>query len=330
MLKNNIFLLGFLLILVSFALTWIIKNISIKKNIIDIPNARSSHSQPTPRGGGLAIVVTWYIGISFLFFDGSVSRDLYFALLSGILLAVISLIDDVFDLKPIIRLSAQIITAVVSLTFLDGIQPVLVFGKDIFPAVILYFISIIGMVWFINLFNFLDGIDGYASLEAIGMGIALYFFTGQNINLILIASVVGFLVWNRPRARIFMGDVGSTQLGFIIVVLGIYYHNVQKLSLIYWLILTAPFWFDATLTLYRRWRNKETLSQAHCKHVYQRFVQSGFSHLKTDLLLSLLNLILILLVFVSMKYDMIQIPLLILTLIFLYLIVIYADKRKPF
>jgi UDP-N-acetylmuramyl pentapeptide phosphotransferase/UDP-N-acetylglucosamine-1-phosphate transferase len=307
------------LILMSFALTWSIMRYSLTRNILDIPNERSSHTHPTPRGGGLAIVIS-----------GSLDRNLYFALLCGVLLAVISLIDDLFDIKPLVRLIAHTTTALASLIFLDGIHQVLFFGKEIFPNIVLYVITIVGMVWFINLYNFLDGIDGYASVEAIMMSLALFLFSGNSITLILIASVSGFLIWNWPKARIFMGDVGSTQLGFILVVLGIYLHNERNFSIIYWLILAAPFWFDATLTLYRRWRRKEKLSQAHRKHIYQRLVQSGFSHLQVDIFLSLLNVILIVAVYFCIKHNSLQIPLLILIIASLYIVSIYADNRKPF
>ncbi len=327
---KSVFLLFSVLLIVSYLLTWIIKIFSTKKKILDIPNERSSHSVPTPRGGGLAIVVTWYAGISILFFSGDLSSKLYFALLSGILLAAISLLDDVIHIRPVIRLSVQFITVVLSFVLLNGIQPLFFNGKELLPTIILYTFTIVGVVWFINLYNFLDGIDGYASVEAIALAFALFLITGQSINLIFIASVSGFLIWNWPKARIFMGDVGSTQLGFTIAVLGIYYHNEQKLSVIYWLILTAPFWFDATLTLFRRWRNKENLSQAHRKHIYQRLVQSGFSHLKVDILLSLLNAVLIILVYLSFKFNRFQIPLLILTLIAMYMISLFTDKRKQF
>jgi len=323
-------LLAASLIIVSYALTWVILRFSLNRNILDIPNERSSHTQPTPRGGGLAIVISWYVGITILFMTGSLNRNLYFALLCGILLAIISFIDDLYDIKPSIRLIAQTTAAIVSLIFLSGIQPVLLFGVNIIPNIVLIVITIIGMVWFINLYNFLDGIDGYASVEAIMMSFALYLIAGESIALILIASVVGFLIWNWPKARIFMGDVGSTQLGFILVVLGIYLHNEHSLSIIYWLILASPFWFDATLTLYRRWRKKEKLSIAHRNHMYQRLVQSGFSHLKVDILLVLLNIILILLVLISVKYKMLQIPFLVLTVFMLFMISVYTDKRKQF
>lgn len=311
-------------------LTWITKRFSLKNRILDIPNERSSHSEPTPRGGGLAIVITWYIGITVLFLRGTVDNNLYFALMSGIVLAVFSIIDDVIDLKPSIRIIAQTITVLLAFYFLNGIQPVLLFDKILIPSIILYPVVIVGMVWFINLYNFLDGIDGYASVEAIGVAFAFYLFTGQTIIFILVASVIGFLIWNWPKAKIFMGDVGSTQLGFIIVVLGIYFHNVKSLSIVNWLILTTPFWFDATLTLYRRWRNKEKLSQAHRKHIYQRLVQSGFSHLKVDVLLTLINIVLIILVLVTHSNSLLQIPLLLVTIGSLYVVALYADKRKQF
>lgn len=297
---------------------------------MDIPNERSSHTIPTPRGGGLAIVISWYIGISLMFYLNLLNKNLYLALISGVLLAVISLIDDMTTLKPAIRMAVQLISVLIAFYFLGGIKPVLFFNIELLPATVMYIITIVGMVWFINLFNFLDGIDGYASIEAIALASAFFIFTGQSFNLVLIASVLGFLIWNWPKAKIFMGDVGSTQLGFIIVVLAIYFHNENQLPILSWLILSAPFWFDATLTLYRRWRNREILSQAHRKHVYQRLVQSGFAHLEVDIYLTVLNVILCVLVVLSLKYNVLQLPLLLLTIGLMYLIVLYADKRKPF
>ena len=326
---GSILYLSALLLIVSFILTWVIRKFSVKNRILDIPNERSSHSVPTPRGGGLAIVIAWYVGITIMFVLLTIDDKLYFALMSGIILAAISVIDDVIDLRPSIRIIAQTITVLLAFYFLNGIQPVLLFNKVLIPSIVLYPVVIVGMVWFINLYNFLDGIDGYASLEAIAIALAFYLFTGNAISFVLISSVIGFLIWNWPKAKIFMGDVGSTQLGFIIVVLGIYFHNEKSFSIINWLILTAPFWFDATLTLYRRWRNKEKLSQAHRKHIYQRLVQSGFSHLKVDILLILINFFIILLVYFTHRNSMLQIPLLLITTGSLYIIAIYADRRKP-
>jgi UDP-N-acetylmuramyl pentapeptide phosphotransferase/UDP-N-acetylglucosamine-1-phosphate transferase len=314
----------------AFVLTWIMMNFSLKRRILDMPNERSSHSIPTPRGGGLATVIVWYSGISIIFFMGMISRSLYLALLSGIFLAGISLIDDLIGLKPYIRLIGQTFTVVIAFLLIHGVQPVIIYDINILPQIILLPITIVGIVWFINLYNFLDGIDGYASIEAIAIATAFFLFTRQNINLVLAASVFGFLIWNWPRAKIFMGDVGSTQLGFIIAILGVYFHNTSQLSLPDWLILLSPFWFDATLTLFRRWKNNEKLSQAHRKHVYQRLVQSGFSHLEVDIFLAILNSVLFLLVLLSRKWTILYLPILLVTLSSLYLITRYTDRRKPF
>ncbi len=327
---NKIILLSVILGFLSFLLTYIIKKIANRFRIIDIPNERSSHVLPTPRGGGLAIVITWYIGISILFYFNRIESSLYYALLCGAFLAIVSLIDDVINLKPIFRLLAQVITALGAFIFLKGINTVFIAGAEINYTFILYPLTIIGIVWFINLFNFLDGIDAYASLEAIFIGLVLYLFTGDIINVILIVCVLGFLIWNWPKAKIFMGDVGSTQLGFVLIILGIYFHNTSEFTIIHWVILSSPFWFDAIFTLFRRWKNKEKLSQAHKKHAYQRIVQAGFSHLKTDMYLLGINAIIVLFIFISIRYEFLIIPIFILIILFLYWLTRQVDKRKSF
>jgi Fuc2NAc and GlcNAc transferase len=219
-------------------LTYLVRLIALKKNIIDNPNERSSHTIPTPRGGGLAIVLVWFVGLTYLFLKGQLDQSLFFALLSGLVLALVSLLDDILGLKPTVRLVAQAVSAFGALWILGGI--------NLFPSInsqslfwLMNFGAFIGVIWFINLFNFLDGIDAYASQEAILVASGLLVLTGNPLLGLLIAAVGGFLVWNWPKAKIFMGDVGSTQLGFILVVFGIYYHNTQEINIANWLILTS-------------------------------------------------------------------------------------------
>jgi UDP-N-acetylmuramyl pentapeptide phosphotransferase/UDP-N-acetylglucosamine-1-phosphate transferase len=295
-----------------------------------IPNERSLHDIPTPRGGGIAIVFSWYIGISFLFFEGIIERNLYLALLSGAFLAIVSLIDDIRGLKPIIRLVVQFISAMLAFYALGGLRPLVMPEISFNYNFIVYPVAIIGMVWFINLFNFMDGVDGFASTEAIIICSVLLMVSGNLINLLLISCVFGFLIWNWPKAKIFMGDVGSTQLGFVLVVLGIYFHNIFKFSILNWIMLSSPFWFDATLTLYRRWRNGEKLSEAHRKHVYQRIVQSGFSHLKVNMWLIAINSFVLVMILIYREFKFLQIPLFFLTLFLYYRITRIVDKRMPF
>jgi Fuc2NAc and GlcNAc transferase len=288
------------------------------------------HDIPTPVGGGLAIVFTWYIGITILFFNGIIERGLYFALLSGVILTIVSLIDDLIGLKASIRLCFHFITAILAFIFLGGLRQLIIPGIEMNYIFLVYPFVIIGMVWFINLFNFMDGVDGFASLEAVTICLVLFFLSGSIINLLLLACIAGFLFWNWPKAKIFMGDVGSTQLGFILVVLGIYFHNTYQFSILNWIMLTSPFWFDATLTLFRRWRNGEKLGEAHRKHAYQRIVRSGFSHLKVNMYLLIINVFVVIMILIYREIKFLQIPLFILTLAFFYLITRRVDKRVPF
>lgn len=307
-----------------------IKNFALQKKMFDIPNERSLHGVPTPHGGGIAIVLTWYIGITVLYFTGIVDKTLYFAFLCGVVLAIVSLIDDLTGLKPFIRLIVHFITAIAAFYFLGGLRPLILPGIETNYQFIIYPLAIVGMVWFINLFNFMDGVDGFASFEAIIICSVLFIFTWSLMSVLLIACVTGFLYWNLPKAKIFMGDVGSTQLGFILVVSGIYFHNTFEFSILNWIMLTSPFWFDATLTLFRRWRNKEKLSEAHRKHAYQRIVQAGFSHEKVNLFLILINLVNILMISIYREIKVLQIPLFLLTLVFYYIITKSVDRRVPF
>ena len=314
----------------SFILTYFIRRIALAHKIIDVPNERSSHLTPVPRGGGLAIVLSWYIGVSVLFYFGLIEKSLYFALLSGVLITIVSFIDDLIGLRPSVRLFFHFLTAIIAFILLGGLRQLIIPGIELKYVYFLYPIAIIGMVWFINLFNFMDGVDGFASLEAITICLVIYLLSGSIINIILIACILGFLFWNWPKAKIFMGDVGSTQLGFILVVLGIYFHNTYKFSILNWIMLSSPFWFDATLTLYRRWRNGERLGEAHRKHAYQRVVQSGFSHLKVNAFLLLINFFVVLMILIYREIKFLQIPLFVLTLAFFYLITKRVDSKVPF
>jgi Fuc2NAc and GlcNAc transferase len=303
---------------------------AVRNKLTVVPNERSLHDMPTPKGGGIAIVLTWYLGISILYFSGVIERNLFFALLSGVLLAIVSLIDDIRGLKPAIRLIVQFITAIIAFYFLEGLRPLVMPQININYNYVVYPVAIIGMVWFINLFNFMDGVDGFASLEAIIVCAVFFVFSWNMSTILLISCVTGFLYWNWPKAEIFMGDVGSTQLGFILVVMGIYFHNTFEFSILNWIMLTSPFWFDATLTLLRRWRNGEKLSEAHRKHVYQRVVQAGFSHKKVNGFLILVNIFIVILIIFYREFKFLQIPLFGLTLTVFYLLARNVDKRVPF
>lgn len=325
---NTIIIIG-VLIFLSWCLTWIVKKIALKKSIIDRPNERSSHKTPTPRGGGLAIAISWFLCLFYLFLTDNIQCTLFYALSPGLILIAIGLLDDIYDISPRIRFLAQILVATISLYFLNGITKVNLGYFEINSVWILTPIAFVGIIWFINLYNFLDGIDGYAASETIFIALAFYTIYNENILLFLAAAVFGFIIWNWQPAKIFMGDVGSTLLGFNIIIITLYYQNTTSVSILSLLLLSSLFWFDATLTLIRRIRKKEKVTEAHKKHAYQRIVQYGFSHQKTVLLGMLINLILYSLAILSCYNKFVIFPF-ILGLVLLYLITFIIDKLKRF
>lgn len=315
-----------ILFLISFSLTYFIKNYMIKKSLVAVVNERSSHTVPTPHGGGIALAITWFIGLFYLYFIGEISSNLFYALLFGAVISIVSFFDDIYELSPKIRLIAQAIVAIVGLYFLGGFET-LTFGifdiqNPIFTNIFAFFM----IIWFINLYNFLDGINGYAGSEAIFLALTGFILFSGNYFLVLAVSVLGFLFWNWNKAKIFMGDVGSTLLGYNIAIFTIYYANEESTNFWIWIILFGIYWFDATLTLIRRKLNKEKLSLAHKKHAYQRLTQSGWSHYKVTNYSIGLNIILFFIVyFVSNIFVAF-----ILALIVLVLSMKFVDNKKAF
>ena len=315
-----------ILFLISFLLTYFIKNYMIKKSLVAVVNERSSHTVPTPHGGGIALAITWFIGLMYLYFIGEISSNLFYALLFGAVISIVSFFDDIYELSPKIRLIAQAIVAIGGLYFLGGFET-LTFGifdiqNPIFTNIFAFFM----IIWFINLYNFLDGINGYAGSEAVFLSLAGFTLFSGNHFLVLAVAVLGFLYWNWNKAKIFMGDVGSTLLGYNIAIFTIYYANEESTNFWIWIILFGVYWFDATLTLIRRKLNKEKLSLAHKKHAYQRLTQSGWSHYKVTNYSIGLNMILFFIVyFVSNIFVAF-----ILALIVLALSMKFVDNKKAF
>jgi len=226
-----ILLLSLFVFLASFLLTMVVRKYAIRKAVIDIPNERSSHTIPRPRGGGIAIAVTWFTGISILYYMGEIEQNFYFALMSGVLVSVISIIDDIYGLKAFPRLAVQSLAAAIALYFLGGLKNIDFGYFAVDHGILLTALSFIAIVAFTNIYNFIDGIDGYAASEAVFITIASYMLINNSVFLILLFAVLGFLPWNWQKAKIFMGDVGSTLIGFTITNLAI--HFLQSRNL-YW------------------------------------------------------------------------------------------------
>lgn len=315
--------------LIGALLTYFVRSLALRNKIMDVPNERSSHTVPTPRGGGVAIAILWYLGLVFFYFENKIDESLFFALGSGIILSIVSFIDDMKNLSPKIRIAAHLVSAIFALYALGGARIIDLGFVQFENVYIISFLAIPFIIWFINLFNFLDGIDGYLGMEGVFVFLSLYVFTGNELLLVLVAVILGFLIWNwpLPKAKIFCGDVGSTLIGFNVAVFAIYFQNTNQISLFIPLILSSLFWFDATLTLFRRWKNREKLSEAHRKHSYQRMVRSGFSHAKTVYFAVGINLLLFLLAFLAFKWSSYIYLFSLFTVITLWAFVRKVDKR---
>lgn len=280
----------------SFLLTYLIIFISLKKKILDIPNERSSHTQPTPRGGGLAFIIVFYVSLILLWRHHFIADVLFFALLGGIPVAGIGYCDDLFGIKNKWRALIQVVSAMWGLIWLQGV-PIFNFGAIHFNEPVLFFvIALIVTVWFINLYNFMDGADGLAGSEAIfvgcsvGMLLFLSGFLGEALLcFVLTFSVLGFLILNWSPAKIFMGDVGSGFLGYIFAILMWSMNNNHQLSLPVWGILFSVFFADASFTLIHRiWQRKHWWS-AHREHVYQLMIRHGWTHQRLAFSVLLIN-----------------------------------------
>jgi len=305
----------------SALMTYGVREWAKRKSFLDIPNARSSHQIPTPKGGGIAIVVSFYIGLWYL--HSQVPPSLYGALWCGVPIAIVSLVDDMVELSSRVRLLVQSVAVGGALYFMGGVSH-LDFGWGMIEGAWLNGVAFVGMLWLINLYNFMDGIDGYVAVETIIMGLVVWLFLGNILGWILIASVGGFLMFNWHKASIFMGDVGSATIGFWVAVWVAY--GSQHTELAIWLVPLILFLYDATVTLLRRWSNGESITQAHKKHAYQRLVQSGFSHARVTLLLLGINLFLLLLLYVSPSKSMV----LLVALGVAYVAMRYIDRKKAF
>lgn len=250
----------------------------IEKGMYDQVTARSSHKDPTPRGGGYSFVVVISMFSLIWLNIGEPSVNIEFLntlFLAGIFIAYLGWIDDNHNVNPFLRLSCHIAAAAVCVFTLPTLL------AETMPFWAEKTLLIMAWVWFLNLYNFMDGIDGIAAVQAGFLALALSLISPEikPIALVILASMVGFLRFNWHPARVFMGDVGSTYLGFILAGLFIYNLQFNFVSELWaGLILTSVFVCDATYTLIKRLLKGKKPWQAHKEHFYQRAVLVGISH----------------------------------------------------
>ncbi len=288
----------------AYAGVEIFRRWSLRRKIFDIPNQRSSHTTPTPRGGGLPIVV---ISLTiYTIFTILVTADFEWSYLIAVLFIVlISWLDDVYSISFVWRFLIHSLAALLVIVVLGYFREIQLpyFGQidfGVFGPVLTF----VWIVWLTNAYNFMDGIDGLAGIQAVSAGIG-WMIAGDYLGFesrsfyggVLAFSCLGFLIQNWHPARIFMGDVGSAFLGFNFAVLPFLGKSGGESN--YSLLPTIAFifvWFfifDTVLTFVGRVLRKEKFWQAHREHIYQRLVIRGFSHEFVTALYGIFSFILI-------------------------------------
>jgi UDP-N-acetylmuramyl pentapeptide phosphotransferase/UDP-N-acetylglucosamine-1-phosphate transferase len=259
------------LVLVGF-----VRLLALRHGVLDHPTQRSSHAVATPRGGGLGLVLA-VLGVGAWRATQTVRWALLFLLVAAAAIALVGWLDDRRGLSVRARLVVHVLAgSVVGATAAMG-SPSASVALPLFAGWTFWTVSSI------NLVNFMDGINGLVASQIAVFALSLALFPDPgNVSAIVAMSVagacVGFLPWNFPRARIFLGDVGSGALGFLVPMLALLAMREQGIDIVRAHLPLLPLFGDATWTIFRRWRNGERLTAPHRSHLYQRLANDGLGH----------------------------------------------------
>lgn len=261
--------------------------------LLDIPNERSSHTQPTPRGGGLGFIVAFAsssaIALTLSFFTHRLQLQLeltpqqwLFLWLTLLPLVIIGIIDDRKGVKASIRYLVQITSAAIAVTMFHPFPQPWLSSLGSFGTIFAFVLTLIGFTALINFYNFMDGLDGLVAGVSVVQMSFLAIVLNEPFLWVLVAALLGFLWWNWSPAKIFMGDAGSTMLGAMIAI-ALLLPNQSTAEAWSSLAITFPLIGDAIYTLARRLLRGDNIFQAHRTHVYQRLQKQGWSHQQTAL-----------------------------------------------
>lgn len=302
---------GGIALVLAWILTGRVRRYALQRGLLDLPNVRSSHDRPVPRGGGLAVVAVTLSNVALAAVAGWLSARTAIALIGGGgAVALVGWIDDRRGLAPLTKAAVQACASLWALAWLGGL-PELRWGEAaLHVGAMGWVLGTVGVMWGINFYNFMDGIDGLAAGEAVTVSAAAILLLGGtgHADVVVVGALVGgssagFLLWNWPPARIFLGDVGSAFLGFMFAALAVMSENSGGLPVAGWLLLLGVFFMDATLTVARRILSGQPWYRAHRSHAYQRAVQAGRSHRSVTLAIAGLNVMLAGLTWVGATYP---------------------------
>ena len=286
----------------SWSLTAVIYKYALSTNMIDIPNERSSHTVPTPRGGGVAVVLSYFFTCGFFFiFDVLPFFTFLPLVIGGSLIAFVGFLDDLGHIAAKWRLLIHFLSASIFILTLSDFPNLIIFGQIVDFSYFSLFFGILYIVWMLNLFNFMDGIDGLASVETIFVSIGTIIcslilndgavLSSSILLAILLFSILGFLIWNFPPAKIFMGDACSGFLGFTLSGISILATLENNTVFWCWITLLAVFISDSTYTLICRLLRGKNIHIAHRSHAYQHAAQHFGAHITVVMCVVMINVL---------------------------------------
>ena len=288
--------------LATALLTWWVRRVALSQGRLDVPNARSSHTTPTARGGGLSMAIVLCTSALALALPRAADSGALLAIsIGGVLVAAVGYVDDLRGLSPLQRIAVHVTASAFAVASVAEYSPASTLLPWL-PHTAVLVLLVLAVTWSINLFNFMDGIDGIATSESAfiaGASAFLALLAGAHsvwtsLAILTIGSSLGFLVWNWPPAKIFMGDVGSGFLGFWLGSLALGLHFSGTLSIWTSVTLASVFIADATATLLRRMLRGSRWHEAHRSHAYQHLARRWNSHLRVTTLVWWINVLVLL------------------------------------
>jgi Fuc2NAc and GlcNAc transferase len=286
--------------LISVVLTIVYRQLAIKYNILDVPNERSSHKSPVPRGAGITFFISFNLVLALLIQQDILTLKYTFPVfLGGPVIMLLGYWDDISSIPALVRLSVHMLVAffifiLISSGFSKAVE---ISFLPAWPWLTTAF-CILFIAWFINLYNFMDGCDGLAtSIGMVGAGLIslLSYLSGHKdlaiTYLILAYALAGFLVFNWHPAKVFMGDAGAYFLGYVFGALALVSKMYYDSSLYIHLIIFGTFIVDATWTLLRRAMRRERVFNAHRQHAFQKLIKAGWGHARVTSLYVLITVL---------------------------------------
>lgn len=284
------------LFIASFLLTGAIRRFALRGGMLDIPVSRSLHEEAKPVGGGIVIALLFLAYAGACHLQGSIPLREFLALAGGALVALVGLLDDLWKLSLAWRIPAQFAAAIWAVWWLGNVSPIDFWFFTLGESFLLDALAVLALVWLLNLYNFMDGIDGLAATELVFVTVVGFLIAVAAADAVLGllsaglgALALGFLAWNWPPARIFMGDAGSNFIGFSLGVLALLSMRHDSMTVWTWLLLLGVFVSDATVTLVRRIARGDKWYEGHCCHAYQHAVERFGSHRRITLAILALN-----------------------------------------